>query len=380
MEPFSLLIGVASLLVIISTVYLLRWDRILFRWCSSFLYIPAPAKELICKWARLFKRDTGSLTEEEDNFLRMFRLISNIAPKAVREKFDHHFPPASLSTILATSKTKIENKLLKNKIISGKQMDLLYPSTGYTSSVNYDVTLMICLLRNLSIIAPPSLGFDKLPPATEISDGADLARIKHHRNFIAHPGKDELSTCEFNSMWACVSEAVYRLGGTGYISKCDDLSQMNLNKDVLIHVKQDLTAVRREMDDQKKDLQTDVDKVKHDQTIVTEKVEHFQEDLSSLQTKHTSLKEDITVRAADLEKNIETVKMEQDTLSSLQIKQTSFTEDISVRTVDLQKQFDTVKMGHDTLKEQVTFQTSKIQENLDSCNCEGKYKFWYNTV
>lgn len=77
---------------------------------------------------------------------------------------------------------------------------------GYTSAANYDVTLMICLLRNLSSISPPSLGFNELPPATEISDGADLARIKYHRNLIAHADKDELSTGEFNSMWACVSE------------------------------------------------------------------------------------------------------------------------------------------------------------------------------
>ncbi|CAC5374397.1 unnamed protein product [Mytilus coruscus] len=242
MEPIKLLVGVALLVVIISTVHLLRWDRILFRWCSSFLNIPAQVKELTRKWLRLFKRTTGSLTEEEDNFLRMFKLMSNIAPKAVRDKFDHHFPPASLTTTLATNKTNISKNLLKPRFINRKQMDLLYPNTGYTSST----------------IAPPSLGYDKLQPATEISDGADLARIKHHRNLIAHADKDELSTGEFNSMWACVYEAVLGLGGTGYKTTCDDLSQMNLNKDVLINVRHDLTDFCSETEDQIIYLQADL--------------------------------------------------------------------------------------------------------------------------
>ncbi|CAG2189155.1 unnamed protein product [Mytilus edulis] len=85
---------------------------------------------------------------------------------------------------------------------------------------------MICLLRNLSTISPPSLGYDKLPPATEISDGADLARIKYFRNLIAHPDKDELTTGEFNSMWACVSEA----GGLGGQTNRKEQSQRNINK------------------------------------------------------------------------------------------------------------------------------------------------------
>lgn len=78
----------------------------------------------------MFKRTRGALTEEEDNFLRMFRLMTNIAPKTVRDKFDHHFPPASLSTILTTHRTFINNNLFNQRIINRKQMDLMYPSTG----------------------------------------------------------------------------------------------------------------------------------------------------------------------------------------------------------------------------------------------------------
>lgn len=81
--------------------------------------------------------------------------------------------------------------------------------SGYTSSNNYDVTLMICLLRNFSPIVQPSNGFDRLPPASEISDGADLARIKSYRNKISHAEKDEISKQDFAIAWACVFEVNY---------------------------------------------------------------------------------------------------------------------------------------------------------------------------
>ncbi|CAG2252420.1 unnamed protein product [Mytilus edulis] len=135
-------------------------------------------------------------------------------------------------------------------------MDLLYPTSGITSSENYDITLMICLLRNMTNILQPTLGYDKLPPVTEVSDGADLARIKYYRNFMAHTEKDELSNEDFNTMWICVTNAIIRIGGVTYKPRCEDLSQMNLNKDILTYIRQDLYELRGEISDQIGTLKT----------------------------------------------------------------------------------------------------------------------------
>lgn len=91
----------------------------------------------------------GSLTEEGDNFLRIFRLVSNIAPKAVRDKFDHHFPPSSLSSKLTTNRKLIDN-LCSLRIINGKQKDLMYPSTG-----KFNVYLWAGNMELLSLKLPP---------------------------------------------------------------------------------------------------------------------------------------------------------------------------------------------------------------------------------
>ncbi|XP_063414552.1 uncharacterized protein LOC134696615 [Mytilus trossulus] len=180
----------------------------------------------------------------------MFRLMSNVAPKAVRDLFNQHYKPSSLIATLARDKAKITNHLLNRHIISRKQMDLLYPTSGITSSENYDITLMICLLRNMTNILQPCLGYDKLPPVTETSDGADLARIKYYRNFMAHTETDELSNEDFNTMWICITKAIIRIGGVKYKPKFEDLSQINLNRDILTYIRQDLCELRGEISNQ----------------------------------------------------------------------------------------------------------------------------------
>lgn len=74
------------------------------------------------------------------------------------------------------------------------------------ASTNFDLTLMICLLRNISGINAPVRGFDELPLPAETSEGSDLARIKYYRNIIAHSEDSKLSNQNFNDAWKDVSE------------------------------------------------------------------------------------------------------------------------------------------------------------------------------
>jgi hypothetical protein len=54
--------------------------------------------------------------------------------------------------------------------------------SGENWSTDFDITLMMCLLRNLKQIGLK----DSLPSATDTSLKADLSRIKHYRNMIVH--------------------------------------------------------------------------------------------------------------------------------------------------------------------------------------------------
>ena len=62
---------------------------------------------------------------------------------------------------------------------------------------------MLTLFRHLSAIAPQSGDYDALPPPSDESLGADLARIKYYRNNIAHGLEEDrhMKDFEFSICW-----------------------------------------------------------------------------------------------------------------------------------------------------------------------------------
>ncbi|CAG2190494.1 unnamed protein product [Mytilus edulis] len=169
-----------------------------------------------------------SLSAEEENYVRMSLLLTGISPCAVRTYFDYEFAPTNLEASLKREYNTLFD-LKRQHIINQSQLDLLFPRfPGLTKSFhvgkavnmvmritlfkdalktsgnlvlplllsvvisdvplskNFDVTLMTTLLRHLTPMNPPTCGFDRLPSAIETTPAADLARIKHYRNNIAH--------------------------------------------------------------------------------------------------------------------------------------------------------------------------------------------------
>lgn len=68
----------------------------------------------------------SKLTDEEENYLQLIRLVNTIATTAVRDKFDHYFPPTLLPTILKNEETKLRSM----RVINAMQLGLMYPVTG----------------------------------------------------------------------------------------------------------------------------------------------------------------------------------------------------------------------------------------------------------
>lgn len=78
--------------------------------------------------------------------------------------------------------------------------------TDVPKSVNFDVTLMITLLRNLKNLSEPQKGYDHLPSPTEITPVSNLARIKFYRNHFAHLENSTIDEQFFNSAWEDTSK------------------------------------------------------------------------------------------------------------------------------------------------------------------------------
>lgn len=75
-------------------------------------------------------------------------------------------------------------------------------SIGKPDSKEFDVTLMITLLTNLT----PLIHYDMLPLITDITPSADLGRIKYYRNHIAHNKEGKIDNSFFSTAWNDISE------------------------------------------------------------------------------------------------------------------------------------------------------------------------------
>ncbi|XP_063408881.1 ankyrin-3-like [Mytilus trossulus] len=143
------------------------------------------------------------LSGEEINFLRVANLLIRHSPKAVRILFDREFNPSGLTSVLSKNRVKLD-KLKKKHVITQMQWSLLFPSGSLPDSSSFDLTLMVCLLRNLTKITIQ----DKLPRQSDISEGAAVSRIKFYRNQIAHSDSGAMSDSEFSKTFDEVSMAI----------------------------------------------------------------------------------------------------------------------------------------------------------------------------
>ncbi|XP_071122331.1 uncharacterized protein [Mytilus edulis] len=191
------------------------------------------------------------LSEEEENYVRLALLLKGVAPRAIRTYFDRTFPPTYLPSTLNTNYNTLDN-LKFRRVLNQAQWNLLFPTNGVPDSTTFDVTLMICLIRNLTSIIKPINGFDRLPLPVETTPGADLARIKWYRNILAHDS-NKIASADFNTAWSNISDAVSRLGGQPMNQECQELKVKILdqsNQEIMLEIKQ----LQKEMEEYRRPI------------------------------------------------------------------------------------------------------------------------------
>ncbi|CAG2247001.1 unnamed protein product [Mytilus edulis] len=224
------------------------------------------------------------LSDEEENYVRLALLLKGVTPRAVRTYFDREFPPTYLPSTLNTNYNTLWDLKLK-RIINQAQWNLLIPRNGIPDSKTFDVTLMICLIRNLTSINPPINGFDSLPLPGETTPGSDLARIKYYRNKLAHHDSNTIDTAYFHTSWTDISNAVGRLGDQTMFQECQELKLKILdqsNQEIILEVKQSLEEM--------KELKLTTYNLRKKQSKVTENLRKLQSLHGTLKTSHSILK------------------------------------------------------------------------------------------
>ena len=151
--------------------------------------------------------------KETTNFARLCRLIVDVGSHALRNIFDSIHPPAGLHVVLTASQT-ILRTLRARRILTATQWGKLYPSSpSSVSSRDFDITLLMLLLRNICGLIPPATGWDSLPLDADTSAEANIARVKYYRNHVyGNASQASVDDATFNAYWQEISNALVGLG------------------------------------------------------------------------------------------------------------------------------------------------------------------------
>ena len=149
--------------------------------------------------------------QDKVNGTRLSRLLVDKGTEAMRQTFDKIHPPATLAAVLKSHQKQLLR--LRYKFIKNLQWDLLYPVSGNPDSKNYDVTLLMILLRNICRLPSPATGWNTMPPVADRSVEANITRIKLFRNEVyAHVSSTEVDDAQFENLWQSISQVLVDLG------------------------------------------------------------------------------------------------------------------------------------------------------------------------
>ena len=206
-----------------------------------------------------------SFHEKTTNYARLCRLLVEVSSHVLRETFNKKRPPGNLHTVLSTPKVHDAlQELRRRKVLNPSQWGKLYPAMkSSVSSRDFDITLLMVLLRNMCGLVRPYSGWDTLPLAADTTLEADIVRIKCYRNTVyGHASEASVDDPTFNQYWQDIQDALVRLGGAGYRSAIDDLKKECIDPDFAEHYKEllkqwvmDEVSIKERLDKMKEELE-----------------------------------------------------------------------------------------------------------------------------
>ena len=176
-------------------------------------------------------------TKTTTNYARLCCLLVDVGVSVLRETFDRVCPPGSLHTVLEDPAVHAKlQSLWKKRVLSTAQWSKLYPfCNSSVSSVDFDWTLLVVLLRNICSLSPAT-GWDNLPPVTDTTCEADIVRIKFYRNAVyGHATDSSVDDATFCVYWNNIKDTLVRLGGPCYQGSIDDFENDSMDPDFEEH-------------------------------------------------------------------------------------------------------------------------------------------------
>ena len=178
-------------------------------------------------------------TKETTNYARLCRLLVDVGSQALRDTFDTIHPPECLHEVLTRPPVRpMLQSLRKKRILNATRWGKLYPTfSPCVSSTDFDITLLVLLLKNICDLSPPATGWDSLPSASDSSMQANIARVIYYRNNVfEHAGKASVDDSTFNTYWKDISNTLVGLGaGASYGATINKIKTEAMDPDIEEH-------------------------------------------------------------------------------------------------------------------------------------------------
>lgn len=177
-------------------------------------------------------------TNGTTNYARLCRLLVGIGTEVLRETFNRLRPSGKLDVFLSSHSVVYSLQMLrKRRILNPAQWGKLYPAMpSSVSSRDFDITLLMVLLRSICGLAAPATGWENLPFVEDTSAVADVIRLRLYRNTVyGHASSASVDKTTFETYWSDIKKILVRLGGPAYETAIDKLGEECMDPDVEEH-------------------------------------------------------------------------------------------------------------------------------------------------
>ncbi|XP_045163082.2 uncharacterized protein LOC123527580 [Mercenaria mercenaria] len=248
---------------------------------------------------------------------RLLTLTVDCGTTVIRKIFDHRCSNSPLTVLLGNEK-KTLTRLKTQKTITKVQFDLLYPQSGPApTSADFDLTLSICLLRNLgSCGLNRKFNWSSPPLPGDISLEADICRLRMFRNELAHISTTTgITETSFLKKWADIEQALYRLNASlpnpvqNLQQTIHDYKHSPLDPATEEKVQKEIEKWQKI----EKELATKVQHVQENMQAVTKQIHGVQESVDMVKGDMTDMKEDIDAvkdDMTDIKEDVDVVKVD----------------------------------------------------------------------
>lgn len=189
------------------------------------------------------------VSKENVNYARLCRLLLDCGTKALRKTVERSFTQGSLQGFLARPSVRLSLSELRRKGILGRlHWRMLYSTSHSSPSLeDFDVNLLMMLLRNTCGLTCPATGWFSLPSPSDMSLEANIVRIKYYRDWVyEHAIEASVDDVKFNALWEDISRALMGLGVEEHTIKV--LRKESMDPETKQYYEQLLAEYRKEED------------------------------------------------------------------------------------------------------------------------------------